>query len=171
MNGPAQQQGAVLIISLIVMVLLTSMGVAVMQGSVIEQKIANNQRDMNTAMAAAELAMQAAEEAILDRQNPMLWSDFEADNGNPGLYAETPLGADEPWEQLSTWSGNGSVVVNVSNTIYAQPPRYIIERIGEFEVGPSMTDKQTIRMVRVTAIGYGTSSKSRVMLQANYRWN
>jgi type IV pilus assembly protein PilX len=166
-----RQGGAVLIISLIILVLLTSLGVSVMQGAIVEQKIANNQRDSNTAMNAAEVAMRTAENTIKDAQNPLMWNDFDAGNNNPGLYPETPVGSDEPWKQLATWSGSGSVVVNVSNGLYAKPPRYIIQRIGEFERGPSMTDKQVVRMVRITALGYGTSENARVMLQADYRWN
>lgn len=166
-----RQQGAVLIISLIILVLLTSLGVSVMQSAIVEQKMANNQRDTNTAMNAAEIAMHTAEIAIVNAQNPLMRSDFDAGSNNPGLYPETPVGSDEPWELLATWSGNGSVVVDVSNGLYAKPPRYIIQRIGEFERGPSMTDKQVVRIVRITAIGYGTSENSRVMLQADYRWN
>lgn len=165
-----QQEGAVLIVSLIILVLLTSLGVSVMQSAIVEQKIANNQRDSNTAMNAAEVAMSAAETALTDPNNPLLWSDFDAGSGNAGLYPETPAGTDEPWKLLTTWSGAGSVVVNVSNGLYAQPPRYIIERIGEFARGPSMTDKQVVRMVRVTAMGYGSTNKTRVMLQADYQW-
>jgi type IV pilus assembly protein PilX len=166
-----RQQGAVLIVSLIILVLLTSLGVSVMQSAIVEQKIANNQRDSNTAMNAAEVAMHAAENTIKDVQNPLLWSAFDPGNNNTGLYPETPAGSDEPWELLATWSGNGSVVVNVSNGLYAKPPRYIIQRIGEFERGPSMTDKQVVRMVRITALGYGSSENARVMLQADYQWN
>jgi type IV pilus assembly protein PilX len=164
------QQGAVLIVSLIILVLLTSLGVSVMQSAIVEQKIANNQRDSNTAMNAAEIAMHAAENYLLDPNNPLLWSDFDPGNNNAGLYPETAPGDDEPWQQLATWSGDGSIVVNVSNGLYAQPPRFIIERIGEFQKGPSMTDKQVVRMVRVTALGYGTTENARVMLQADYQW-
>jgi type IV pilus assembly protein PilX len=165
-----KQRGAVLIVSLIILVLLTSLGVSVMQSAIVEQKIANNQRDSNTAMSAAEIAMRAAENAIKDPQNPLLWSDFEPGNNNAGLYPETTPGDDEPWKKVATWSGDGSIVVNISNGLYAKPPRYIIQRIGEFERGPSMTDKQTVRMIRITTLGYGTTENARVMLQADYQW-
>ena len=170
MHSIDRQHGAVLIVSLIILVLLTSLGVSVMQGAIVEQKIANNQRDANSAMNAAEGAMRAAETYLQDPNKPLLWSDFDAGSGNAGLYPETAAGSDEPWKLLSTWGGNSSIVVNVSNGLYAKPPRYIIERIGEFARGPSMTDKQVVRMVRVTAMGYGSTDKTRVMLQADYQW-
>lgn len=165
-----RQRGAVLIVSLIILVLLTSLGVSVMQSAIVEQKMANNQRNSNTAMNAAELAMRAAENYILDPNNPLLWSDLDPGNNNAGLYPETPAGNDPPWKSQATWTGDGSIQVVVSNGLYAKPPRFIVERIGEFRRGPSLTDKQVIRMIRITALGYGTTEKARVMLQADYQW-
>ena len=165
-----RQRGAVLIISLIILVILTSLAVTVMQGSVIEHKLATHQRDLATAMQAAEIAMRSAENTLKDTQNPLLWDDFENAQNNAGLYPETPPGTSEPWALKATWTGDGSIVVNVDPGIHAHPARYIIERIGEIEVGPSLDKPQKVKMVRVTAMGYGSSPQSHVMLQANYRW-
>lgn len=169
-NLSHSQRGAVLIISLIILVILTSLAVSVMQGSVIEHKLATHQRDTTTAIQAAEIAMRTAENLLKNTQNPLLWDDFENAQNNAGLYPETPPGTSEPWTQKATWSGDGSIVVNVDASLYAQAPRYIIERIGEIETGPDLNNPQKIRMVRITAIGYGSSARSRIMLQANYRW-
>lgn len=164
------QRGAVLIISLIILVILTSLGVSVMRGSAIEHKLATHQRDVTTAMQAAEIAIRAAEESLKNRQNPILWSDFDNAQNNAGLYPETPPGTKEQWTQKSTWTGDGSIVVAMDATLHAQSPRYIIERIGEIETGPDLNNPEKIRMVRITAMGYGSSPQSRIILQANYRW-
>lgn len=170
LNSPKSQNGAVLIISLIILVILTTLGASVMQGSVIEHKLATHQRDVTTAMQAAEIALRTAENSLRNRQNPILWNDFENAQNITGLYPETPPGTIEPWKQDATWSGNGSIVVNVNASLHAQPPRYIIERIGEMEVGPSLDNPEKIKMLRITAVGYGSSTQSRIVLQANYRW-
>ncbi|MDH5183219.1 MAG: PilX N-terminal domain-containing pilus assembly protein [Gammaproteobacteria bacterium] len=169
-KSPRSQAGAILIISLIMLVILTSLGVSIMQGSVIEHKLATHQRDVTSAMQAAEIAMRTAENTLKDRQNQILWDDFENAQNNAGLYPETPPGTSEPWTQKATWTGNGSILVNIDVSLHAQQPRYIIERIGEMDVGPDLNKPEKVKMVRITAIGYGSSAQSRIMLQANYRW-
>lgn len=167
---PETQRGAILIISLIILVILTTLGVSVMQGSVIEHKLATHQRDITSAMQAAQIALHAAEKSLTDAQNPILWDDFENAQNIAGLYPETPPGGQQPWQQNATWSGNGSITVAVNTQLHAQPARYIIERIGEMESGPNLDQPEKIKMLRITAVGYGSSDQSRVMLQANYRW-
>ncbi|MBD3609671.1 MAG: hypothetical protein HUJ30_03895 [Gammaproteobacteria bacterium] len=167
----SRQHGAVLIISLVILITLTGVGVSVMNNSLVEEKIANNQRDMDTALQAAEVAMKAAEDRILDTANPLTWDSFDP-TVNPGLYPEQAPGSDEIWRLKATWNGSGSVVVNPSVQAqgYYENPRYIIERIGEIEEGPSMTERRMIKMLRITAKGSGTSEKSSVFLQGHYRW-
>ena len=55
------QQGAVLIISLIILLLMTLIGTTGMQVTSLEEKMAGNMRDRNLAFQAAESALSAAE--------------------------------------------------------------------------------------------------------------
>jgi len=59
-----QQSGAVLIISLIMLLLLTLIGASSMQTTSLEEKMAGNLRDRNLAFQAAESALRDAEQDI-----------------------------------------------------------------------------------------------------------
>ena len=60
----ASQSGAVLIVSLIMLLLLTLIGVTAMQTTSLEEKMAGNLRDKNLAFQAAESALRAAENSL-----------------------------------------------------------------------------------------------------------
>ena len=60
-SSAASQSGAVLIVSLIMLLLLTLIGVTAMQTTSLEEKMAGNLRDKNLAFQAAESALRAAE--------------------------------------------------------------------------------------------------------------
>lgn len=64
---PKYQKGVVLVISLIMLALLSIIGVAAMQATGLEEKMAGNMRDRNIAFQAAEAGMRDAENDILGR--------------------------------------------------------------------------------------------------------
>ncbi len=55
------QQGAVLVLALMFLIILTLFGLAAMTGTTLEEKMAGNSRDYSTALQAAEAAMRDAE--------------------------------------------------------------------------------------------------------------
>jgi type IV pilus assembly protein PilX len=61
---PKQQSGVVLVISLVMLLLLTLIGVTSVQTTSLEEKMAGNMRDQNIAFQAAEAALRDAEEDI-----------------------------------------------------------------------------------------------------------
>ena len=63
-GGPACQSGAVLIISLIMLLLLTLIGLSGSQVTALEEKMAGNMRDKNLAFQAAESALRAVEATL-----------------------------------------------------------------------------------------------------------
>lgn len=72
---PIKQQGAALIVALVILVVITLIGAASMQSSTMELKMATSQKDRDGAFAAAEATLIAAEE-WLELNNPqleMLW--------------------------------------------------------------------------------------------------
>ncbi len=62
-----KQSGAILVVSLIMLLLLTLIGVAGSQVTGLEEKMASNSRDQNLSFQAAEAALRAAEEKILKK--------------------------------------------------------------------------------------------------------
>ena len=85
-NSHYRQRGAVLIVALIFLVILTMLGVTAMTGTTMETRMAGNARDLGVALQAAEAALRDAHmdiESIIypggtRRITPMLESDFGA---------------------------------------------------------------------------------------------
>ncbi len=99
-NYPASQRGAVLIVSLLILLILTVIGVSSMQSSTLEEKMASNSRDRNIGFQSAETAMREAETYI---ESLVTTGGFTNANG---LYAEI---ADEPDPYaVATWTTSGS---------------------------------------------------------------
>ena len=69
-NPTLQQSGAVLIISLIMLLLLTLKGASSIQTTSLEEKMAGNLRDLNLAFQAAESALRDAERDINPNNPP-----------------------------------------------------------------------------------------------------
>lgn len=65
-RSPARhtQQGAVLAISLVFLLLMTILAVSSMQGTVLQERMAGNQRDHNLAFQTAEAALRAGEDWV-----------------------------------------------------------------------------------------------------------
>lgn len=75
-----QQKGVALIISLILLVVITLMSLAGMQGTTLQERMSSNMYDRSLAMQAAEAALRAAEFAI--SANADLGIDCTPDSGN-----------------------------------------------------------------------------------------
>ncbi|MGD8642269.1 MAG: PilX N-terminal domain-containing pilus assembly protein, partial [Gammaproteobacteria bacterium] len=120
-----QQRGSVLIISLIVMLILTVLGVSGMKSSVLEEKMAGNVRDKQLAFQAAEATLREAEQYIDD--NIISITAFDTD-GSDGLYDKS---APKIWTTLS-WDDNDSIEYTDFDSSYeiTTPPRYVIQHLA-----------------------------------------
>lgn len=167
-----KQTGATLIVSLLILLVMTLLGVTAMQTNILEEKMSGNSKDMSLSLQAAEAALREAEDYV-----DAIVSPAAAFDGNtPGLY---PDGTNVDVYADSTWWLNdantieyGSAITNVSTK-----PRYIIELTGE--IGSSTTDVNinnygessgagTVNSFRVTARGTGGSDSTVTLLQAYY---
>jgi type IV pilus assembly protein PilX len=95
---PAAQQGVILIVALVMLLVMTSLGVTTMSGSILQERIANNSRQQFVARSNAEAAMRSAE-SFLDNLSGGSGSDmqyndfvlsFADDSVNPGTPAAIP---------------------------------------------------------------------------------
>lgn len=64
---PTQQRGAVLIVALIMLLLLTIIGLSSMRGTSLQENMASNMRDSNLALQASEAALRKGEEDVVAR--------------------------------------------------------------------------------------------------------
>lgn len=180
--------GGALIISLILLLLLTIMGISAMRTSSLQERMTGNARDLNTAFQAAEAAIREAERLLADRANPP--GPFNGSNGlymndqavcNPGdgsSYAGDPPDSanrgSQGWRKRTAPSSGDD---NVTLAAVSEQPEYVILRMPvESEHGgqdsPSLGAGQAppcIDLYIITARGFGTSANSMVVLQTVYR--
>ncbi len=165
---PTRQQGSILIISLIILLVLTMLGVSSMSTSTMEERMSGNSRDQSRAFQAAEVGLRRAE-AFIDTI-----ASTEAFGQNTGLYAqgEPPdIGAEETWSDLNSIQLPDGSVAGVTSQ-----PRYVIEHMAtqgqdDINIGGygESSGMAAIDTYRVTVRATGGSDDAVVILQSYYR--
>ena len=181
------QQGAALIISLVLLTMLTTLGVTAMRSNLLDVRIHNNTKSKLVALQCAEAALLAGENWIWDNTEGI---DVAPTGTVPSQGANQvwDLGADElagmesqdaDWWSVNGWS-YGSALSNPDNSIgCSQTPYYIIER---FERGVSLDGNTESSLgfkeiaggsgykdyYRISAYGVGTLDTAPVVLQTTF---
>ena len=162
------QSGAVLVISLIMLLLLTLIGTSGMQATSLEEKMAGNLRDKNLAFQAAESALKAGEASL----NPL---PAFTDAGTNGFYSQTStiptasaISANTFWTSnpVATYSATalGNSIAN---------PNYIIQDLSSTCASvtipcPALDQRHNYT---ITARATGGTTNAVVMLQSIYQLN
>lgn len=167
------QRGSILIVSLMILVVLTMIGVSSMSTSSLQERMAGNFRDRQIAFQAAEMTLAYAEDFA--RNNINSASIFNNTNGYYAQYSgPTNLSAfDATW-----WTNTGSQVLPTSIDQVRTQPRFVIEyrgNVGESE-GTSVNlsgygesaGGGLIANFRITARATGLSDNTQIILQSNY---
>ena len=137
-NSCQTQAGVVLVISLIILLLLTIIGLFAMQTTALEEKMAGNLRDKNLAFQTAEVELRAAKNT-LDPPNPPL---IFTPAGTGGLYLDDIPNSPNPIPTATAiltdtfWSSEPHsipTVTGLGNRIDDNPPVYIIQKLPEFQ--------------------------------------
>jgi len=182
-----RQEGAILVIALLFLVLLTIIGVSSISGVTLEEKMASNLREQNVAFQAAESALRDAEIDLeggiggTGNRDPMtIAANFASDcttaftNG----VCRQPAAPPGTWQTeivtVSTWNwtdANKTVAYGrftgaTALTGVFRQPRYVIEYLQEKD--DSSTAPIT-RYFRISARGWGADQNSSVTLQTVYR--
>jgi type IV pilus assembly protein PilX len=168
-NIASRQRGAVLVVSLLILLIMTMIGVSSLQSSAIEEKMASNSRDRSVGFQSAEVALREAEDFV---ESLVTTGSFD-DTG--GLYSgldTAPDGLDG-----TTWatSGNYRTATAPGGSAGAQ---YFITRTGTVQDkksliigasgGPGGT-KNEITIFQITARGQGANADgAEVMLRSHY---
>lgn len=167
-STPRAQQGVVLIVGLIMLLLMTLIGTTGMQMTSLEEKMAGNMRDRNLAFQAAESALAAGEfylgnvavfpSPFCSKANGRF---LERDKDcNPATVETTPV-----WESIS-WDNNDSVAYTGVLSNLSANPRYIIEDMGCI---PPPGVCPGPHNYRITARAAGGSAETIVILQAIFQ--
>lgn len=174
------QRGAALVVSLLMLLVMTVLGVAGLGTTNLEQRMAANNRDRDVAFQAAELALRDGERNVQNSNYTLASFTSSCTNGLCAKAAGTTAvwrdGTLDVWNTASrnfTYSGASSI--QVANGV-SQAPQYIIEfldyaRPVGWTAGDPAPGPGDPEMYRITAIGYGLSSDARTMLQSTYQKN
>ena len=162
LDGRYHQAGAVLVVGLIFLLILTLLGVTSMRATTLEERMAGNNYDRQIALQSAEMALREAETWLTHNLNPWLHQDCAS-----GLCSNPRYQSVSGWQQdpgHAVWAGARVAVESPPNA--AAPPRYVIEDMCESTPPSGIPDSQ--RVFRITAIGFGGSPEARVVLQTSF---
>lgn len=161
-----RQRGSALLISLIMLLLLSLIAVAGMQSTILQSRMSTNLRDRDLAFQAAEAALREGEGYV--RANPA--AQF---SNNDGLYKVNNSGLPDWRDDVDDGGANDYRVSDADLPGVAQRPRYYIEEIDTIRSAGTSTEAGTpvppTVFYRVTALGFGGSSDTTVVLSSVYR--
>lgn len=177
-----KQHGGALIVGLLILLVMSLIGVAGMQTSTLEEKMAGNRRDRELAFQAAESALRAGEAILSPAPDDSVFK-CPSDTGAAGYYnadlrATTYGGCDTttlpPWQAFAEtdWaSTTKTFAASTGMTELAAQPRYIIEKVpfvmgGPTEAGAPLPPNP---LYRVTAHGVGGTPNAVVILQSTFK--
>ncbi len=178
--GPRNQRGISLLVVLVLLIVTSILGIAVLRSSAMQERMAGNLRDRSLAFQAAETALRYAQDAVLgntaivDLQYGKTLAELRA-AGKPANCAADGICNRDPT--------SGTLETPVKKTVPGTQSTYTIEYLGTgkgttvkgvCETTAAMTNYQCQRpMFRVTVVGVPVNTsgnrigRSEVMLQAN----
>lgn len=199
-NGiKSNQEGAILIVGLIVLLLMTLLGLSVMSGNAMEEKMAGNDRDRQIAFQAAEAALREGERLINQNGGWQVLVKDDCANGycksrkldtnyaaSIGASSCSANSLEERWIDIPGCTGSLNVWSTAnrhrtySTSVYNEvnsSAMYIIELVGNYIEPPDdITTCPNVMIAdicpdvfRVTSVGIGGTSGTRVVLQSTYK--
>ena len=169
-DNPAKgrEGGSVLIVSILILIVLSLLGLTAVRTTTLEEKMAGNLRDENLAFQSAESALRAAEvftESVVSTN---------AFNDTGGLYSKAT--ADPDYLAAATWSASRSAAYSGTIAGVATQPRYIIKYVGAdtsnrgaLNIGGYGNQQAgSLNSFRITARGTGGRDTTQVTLQEFY---
>jgi len=184
-----RQQGASLIVSLLMLIAVAMLGLSSAQIALQDAKASRNDIDRQLSMQAAEAALMDAELDIEKSSRSQLFASDKAegfsqdcDSAQADLYrglclhakpGQTPI-----WQAIDFADGaeavsygdfTGRALPNGEGLRAARLPRYIIELMSYAKAGEPDIKGGMTYFYRITALGFGLRETTQVMLQAYYR--
>ncbi len=160
-------------VSLMILLVLTLIGITSMSTTILEEKMAGGVRNQNLAFQAAEAALRDGE-AWIAAQNPMP-NAVATCGAPPCLIVELDSLGDLTTQNDSWWSSNareyGTAGGSPDLTDVSADPRYIVEfrtfqNTGGLDVG--INPPQGRIYYRLTARGTGGNTATEALLQSHY---
>lgn len=164
-----RQKGAVLLISLVFLLLLTVIGLSAIQSSTLQERMAGNANDLNTAFQAAEAGIRQAEAVLQQASLP----NFDGSNGRYVVCTDpesTQTSCTVPdWQNTAS---TGWVTLSGIDSVSRQPQFYMQKYVSVYDpLGDlsSDTPPKILDIYKVVSRGFGLSDKSMAALETTYR--
>ncbi|MDH3673012.1 MAG: PilX N-terminal domain-containing pilus assembly protein [Gammaproteobacteria bacterium] len=174
-----RERGVALVMAMVFLLILTLIGVTTMSTTVLEERMAGNMQDKNTAFQAAESALTSGENwlrplAAIPIFDPLVTND--------GLHRQSAIST-PVWDVTTgVWSGTdvvdytelpgaGSPPSGQLLSLVNQQPRYLIEDLGPVRdplksIKLGTPSRSTRNVFRITARGTGSSDQAMAMVQS-----
>jgi type IV pilus assembly protein PilX len=164
------QQGASLMIVMILLLVMTLLGLAVMRSALLEERMSANLLDRSYSFQAAEAALREGEALAAQ---PNIQATVPASGCTNGLCSLPNASVADRWLNISAGDWRPATAANASGN--AAPSTFIVEYMGEAPTWPGCdlvdeTNRSPLCMrprFRITARSEADDRAS-VMLQSNY---
>ncbi|HRA80625.1 MAG TPA: PilX N-terminal domain-containing pilus assembly protein [Thauera sp.] len=189
LSSVRKQSGVVLVVSIILLLVLTLIGLSSMRGTTLEERMAGNWRDANYALQSAEAGLRGAEtflRPLFLLPTDLTYPDGCSDGDECPVFAHSRLSHSEhdPTADLLTtritatnadthpWMQASQEYNEIDLPGVATPPRYLIEHrdfVRDHLVTGFGSSQETGRdQYQITARGTGQSDEAEVILQSGY---
>ncbi|MCP4331998.1 MAG: hypothetical protein GY785_05040 [Gammaproteobacteria bacterium] len=169
MQNTRRQSGMTLVVSLIILITLTLLGLTSMQATRTEVSMAGNLRESDITFNAAEAGLRNAENFVGTSASKNVFTD----PGN-GLYA---VSNDDPDYYLdATWVAARDATTTLPHVV--EQPKFIIKYLGDRSQNDAAAVNiggygggqpgKTVSNFRVTAMGVGQTNNSLRLVQSYY---
>jgi len=169
-HNPSKQQGVALIISLVILIGMTVLGVTSMKTSITNVFMAGNLRETGITFQAAEAGLRLAEEIVSETT-----SSAEFDGLSPSKLGETD--PDPRYMDPTSWVATESSVITLAGV--STSPKFIIKYLGKWSQNPGalvnlgqgyggQPPGRIISNYRVTSRGSGQTERSFRTVQSYY---
>lgn len=163
------QSGAVLVVSMVMLVAITMLGVTSMKGSLTELTMAGNLRESSLTFQAAEAGLHEAEDLV---QTTSL---AEFDGSSSSMLGEANL--DPNYLDANSWTNANNANISLKNI--ANKPKYIIRYLGttdtnanaKLKIGDGYSRNRSglkLNNFRVTSRGSGQTGNFFRVVQSYY---
>jgi len=164
-----KQTGVTLVVSLVILITMTLLGVTSIQSTRTEVAMAGNLREAGLTFNAAEAGLRFGESFVEDSTSKTVYADPTI-----GLYAESD--EDPDYSDYTIWTASQDAAISLAHV--AEDPKFIIRYLGDRSQNEAALVNLggygaaqpgiTVSNFRITARGTGQSGNTRRIIQSYY---
>jgi len=176
--GPRHQSGAILVVSLLLLLVLTILGVVMMQTTRMQERMSGNTRDISTSLQGSEAALRYAESELAAFPSfPAKDSTSTCATAGTNTVCDTnTLPVDIADHSQFTWDATHAKVYGASSSTsvgqLSAQPQYTNEYLGYSRLGESLDGGQDVpdyrQFFQLTAHSTGASGLANTVIQSTF---